>query len=138
MTAQSTILLGVVSGLISGYAIYFLAAVFRRVVVPWYTEFIYGGIDIAGTWVLESDSYDRRTITLELKQKAAELTGLSTHVLRESRTDVSDGERIRTYCISGNLNDRFVILTGREGLARSLERKERDFKLCGSILRFVI
>jgi hypothetical protein len=115
MTSESTILLGVVSGLLSGYAIYFLAVVFRRVVVPWYAQFIYRGIDISGTWLLNSDSYDRRTITLELKQRAGELSGLSTHVLREGspNSDSSDSDRIRTYHIVGNLHDRFVILTGR-------------------------
>jgi len=112
MTASQSIVLGVVSGLISGYALYILAALFRRIILPWYRNTIYKGLSISGTWQLQSDDYQRRDITFQINQKADALRGLSTHVLREGQNDRLS-ERVRTYALDGTIHDRFVIITGR-------------------------
>ena len=70
MTSSQTIAFGVVSGLISGYAIFLLAALFKRVVLPWYRSVIYKGLNISGTWQLHSDDYQRRDITFQINQRA--------------------------------------------------------------------
>jgi len=112
MTASQSIVLGVISGLISGYLIYLLAVLFRRILFPWYRDAVYKGLNVSGTWILESDEYDRRDITFEINQKADDLTGISSHVLRAGQ-DEHLSERVRTYVLQGNLNDRFVTITGR-------------------------
>ena len=83
MNTSSTIILGVVSGLLSGYLIYLFSVFVKRIVLPWHKRIIYSGVDLSGTWNVESEEYDRRDITLEIKQNAGDIEAISTHVLRQ-------------------------------------------------------
>ncbi len=112
MDISSTIILGIVSGLISGYLIYLFSVFLRKIALPWYKRIVYSGIDLSGTWIVESEKYDRRDITLEIKQSAGDINAISTHVLRKPGSNEST-EKIRTYILNGSLKDRFLILTGR-------------------------
>jgi hypothetical protein len=112
LDTSSTIILGVVSGLLSGYLIYFFSVFLKKIALPWYKRIVYSGIDLSGTWIIESDKYDRRDITIEIKQNAGDISAISTHVLRKPAQN-ERSEIIRTYLLNGSLKDRFIILTGR-------------------------
>ncbi len=92
--------------------IYLFSIFLKKIALPWYKRIIYSGVDLSGTWIIESDEYDRRDITLEVKQKAGDIEAISTHVLRAENTN-DYAEKIRTYTLSGSIKDRFIILTGR-------------------------
>lgn len=112
MNVSQTIILGVISGLLTGFFAYFLSSFMKKVILPWFKKVIYSGIDLGGTWIVTSEQYDRRDITLELKQNAGELHAISTHVLRDA-SQGGVGEKIRTYHLDGDIKDRFIILKGR-------------------------
>ena len=61
--------------------IYLFVLIFKNILLNWYKEFIYSGVKIDGTWNVESGSYERRTVVIEISQRANVITGLSTHAI---------------------------------------------------------
>lgn len=111
MGITESIIIGVVSGLITGFCALTLSQIFRKIVRPWYESLIYDGIKIEGTWHIEfTDPTHNRNVTFELNQKANTLTGISTHVLKDEK---KSGDKIRTYQLSGRIRNRFIDLSGR-------------------------
>ena len=75
MGATESIIVGIVSGLITGSLLFLLGQLFRKAFIPWYREFIYDGILVGGTWYVQStDPSHHRDITIELTQHALYLT----------------------------------------------------------------
>ena len=103
MGGAATVLLGIASGLITGFLVFGATQVFDKVILPWYRNLVYDGLNVAGTWqVVISDPPLRRNITYVLKQRANIITGFSTHVLKD---DNEDGDKIRTYELQGELRE---------------------------------
>jgi len=118
MSAYESIILGVVSGLITGLIAFAVSTAIRRVVVPWYRQVTYNGVQISGTWQLEvSEPAHGREVTLEISQRGDIVDGVSTHMLKEQFNNV---DRVRTYKVSGTISDRFLVLNGRSTDARRL------------------
>jgi hypothetical protein len=110
MTPSQSIIIGVVSGLITGSLVFLLSQIIRKIIIPWYQEFIYSGIIVSGTWEVNTlEQKHHRKIIIELKQQAHKLTGISTHIAQD---EAVPGDQIRTYILQGKIHNRFVSLTG--------------------------
>jgi hypothetical protein len=52
MDAASSIILGVVSGVLTSAILFIFARIFGRLVIPWHEERIYKGVRVDGSWIL--------------------------------------------------------------------------------------
>src|SRR6185503_1394321 len=105
---MSDFTIGIVSGAVTGILIYAFSMVWRRVLVPWYEERLYRGIDVSGQWLISHPGTEGQAEwshrgTLSLKQSAHRLTGSLSLVAREGTT--AEG---RTLSFVGEVSDRFV------------------------------
>jgi hypothetical protein len=110
------IFVGVISGIITTAVLVALSEVFRRIVLPWYQAITYRGIIIEGEWEIRSVIPDlaAQVATLELRQQACALSGISTLVVAESPDRQSARyEAVRTFRLSGTINDRLVEISFR-------------------------
>ena len=93
MSAFGSIILGVVSGVLTAGALWLLKVVFYNDLLPWFREYSYDGIDLAGSWFVElTPPHKNRTIKIELKQEASSLRGLAIHTARNEEVP---GDEIR-------------------------------------------
>jgi hypothetical protein len=99
----------VIAGVATAALLFGAGQIFRRVVLPWYRELIYRGLDIAGEWEITNTSSQRATVTLE--QHADRLKGRCTFV--RSRPTVHAFEDVRTMSVSGSVQDKLVELSFR-------------------------
>jgi hypothetical protein len=119
MSADSSIILGVVSGLLASFLIYLGARLFDKVLLPWYRELIYRGIDISGQWQTKTmhPSGNIEDSVMHVTQKAEKLSCVVTIAKKLAS---SDDVQIKTYQFTGELRERFVALVGRNIDRRSL------------------
>ena len=111
MEIASAIGIGVISGLITGFATIVFGQVTRKMVLPWYNQFTYKGLIISGSWrVVPAGPDYRRDIVLELEQHANKVKGISTHILKNKE---DEGDYVRTYKLDGEINDRLLTIVGR-------------------------
>ena len=121
MDISYTILVGVISGLLSGWLMYSAARIFQKILIPWYRTTIYRGVNISGTWLFESDEYHRRRIRIEIHQAANKIIGKSTHtIMHAQEEDMGDNKKensllddVRVFKIEGSIVNRLVIINGR-------------------------
>ena len=95
-------LLATLTGVAISLAIY-------KLLIPWYRTITYQGVDISGSWVMSANPTHHRDVTWELRQKAATISGISTHV---AHTSVATADRVRTYRLEGRIVNRFLTVTG--------------------------
>lgn len=97
-----------------------------KVVVPWYTELIYKGVDLRGIWTQERDlgSGVRFSVQLAIDQHAHNIQGTGT--LTKSGTGASD--YVQFFAIEGSTWEGFLVLN-----MRSTNRKTLSF--CAGLLK---
>jgi len=109
MSSAETVVLGVVSGILTSAAIYLLALIVNRILLPWYRNFVYRDVEIQGSWKEEFDFGNGNTqfTTAELVQKAHTISGRITVV------QATDGEttKTETMALIGTVKDRLFSAT---------------------------
>lgn len=109
MSASENIFIGVIAGILTSAFLFIGAKLFNSVVLPWYRELIYKGIDLDGTWISEltneaNDLLLRHEISL--RQSAHDIEGESVTTKKnpaESATVIQD--------IRGHTWEGYVVLT---------------------------
>ena len=107
MSVTFTIILGVMVGIFTSAIIYGLMRLFDQVVIPWYSNLIYKGIDLNGRWYC-SDYEMTQDVTFDLKQKANTISGTAIFVNKDE--PYCKLEDIRLFIVEGFVRDRFVNL----------------------------
>jgi hypothetical protein len=97
---------GIVSGLVTGGLIYVVAVLWRQILVPWYHERVYNGIKVAGTWRLTPDEDFYQVETIELAQAADRLSGRLILQPKEGQK-----AETRSLELTGSVRDGFVLFT---------------------------
>ena len=77
MDIPTTIILGIVSGILTSALLLLIINIFKKIIIPWYQITIYRGIDINGVWKqeIQQNKDDKENYTLSLKQKGHILKG---------------------------------------------------------------
>lgn len=109
-----SIFLGVISGIATAIVIWGCAQIFKKVVLPWFEEVVYKGVDVSGTWVFKYKSPDTVPepqrmafeVVLDVEQKAHYLTGTF-----QAKTTRQDTEYINQYKFTGVLRDNYIVFT---------------------------
>ena len=100
--------IGVISGVITSALIYLLVQIFSKIVLPWYRELVYNGIDISGEWFCYGQELEQRA-KYDIKQQASQINGDATYMHSDDHDHSM--EKIRTFKITGFIKERFVQLT---------------------------
>jgi len=106
MNISETIILSVVSGVITSAFIFLLIKIFYKIIIPWYKNTIYSGIDISGTWeevILKNSDH----MTLKLKQHERKVSGIA--ILKSNKE--AEESKTTTLLINGHLQDGYLLLT---------------------------
>jgi hypothetical protein len=76
METVLSIFIGVISGIITSLLLFILAQIVRKILVPWYSEFVYKGIDVSGTWrgVIENEKF-KILLVVNLEQSSFDVVG---------------------------------------------------------------
>lgn len=119
MNATENIVLGVVAGVLTSLLLAVAGVLVKQVVVPWYRELVYRGVDLEGTWASKASahgaSYD---YPLVLTQSGHELAGTATITkAMTGGTGYRDAFRLSGYTWEG-----YVSLT-----LRSEDRRRLSF-----------
>jgi hypothetical protein len=105
------ILLGVFTGVITTICLYFVKVIIDKIILPWYQDFIYKGIDVSGVWegkIIHSDIV-YFSVKLSLKQNAHDLTG--SYIVIKYKND--EEEKITSMSVNGEVWEGFVSLKCR-------------------------
>ncbi|WP_111641878.1 hypothetical protein [Marinimicrobium alkaliphilum] len=107
MGEQLEIVLGVVSGVATAALLSVVAALFKHVILPWYQELRYEGVDLEGVWEFKEKTDSAETIVkLDIKQSAHSLKGTGS-----VNIDRSDGENnFFGFVVSGFVWEGYVTL----------------------------
>lgn len=110
-SATFAIVTGVLSGVVTTAVIVLGSMVFQTIIRPRYEELIYRGIILEGEWNVEG--WDSAQVAkINLKQHAWDLSGTASFVAVDY-TPEKRYERIRTFHVSGTINERLVELSFR-------------------------
>jgi hypothetical protein len=109
MNNLESLIIGIVSGIITTALIYLAVLIFRKIVIPWYQEIVYKGIDVGGKWRMSSAEIEGMDMFLNLAQHAHRLKGTLT-LFRKNEME-SQIDPIRTYKIEGSISNRFIVAT---------------------------
>jgi len=106
-TAYQSLVIGIISGIITAALIYLITEIFRKILIPWYRQMIYRGVDISGEWMNEInlETGNRQTISASIIQKANKISGEITIV--KNRNGKQYGS-IEMFNMTGELRDRFL------------------------------
>ena len=102
-----TIVISVLSGVITSVVVFSGVRFFEKVLVAWFRQITYRGIEVAGSWFWRSHGAQAK---LEIKQFANKISGIYTYVPPDD-DDENGATEIKIYTVSGEIKDRFVQLT---------------------------
>jgi hypothetical protein len=114
----TNIFIGVFAGIITSLLIWIIIVIIRRLVIPWYQQFVYRGIDLSGEWKSKHE-YGRGTKVdqmIGIEQKGHKISGTII-----SYNCVDKKEYTSHYTITGEIFDNYV----------DLEYKIKDKKFIG-------
>jgi hypothetical protein len=122
MDQASTIIYGVVAGIITSFIIFLLIQIFNKIIIPWYKNTIYSGLNIEDIWLETHDVEMAEQISeFIIKQKAQVLEGLMTTVKKHKNSGETE---IKTFKIKGSFYDGHVVLE-----AKNINKKYRGHVL---------
>jgi len=100
------VLWGVVAGIVTTWLLIICGLLIKQVIIPWYQQLVYRGIDLSGTWqhVFELNG-GRYRFDIHLQQSAHRLVGTVTKSKSGTQDDYS-----HTFNCSGSVSDGFVVL----------------------------
>lgn len=75
MDITTTIFFGVISGVLTALLLLMSGLFLRKVIVPWYQEIKYQGVDLNGTWSNNEESPDKAKFEMTIKQNAHLIKG---------------------------------------------------------------
>lgn len=101
-----TIFIGVFSGIITSGLIWVSIQIYNKIIVPWYQQSIYRGIDISGEWISSQSHVGGVSIeqVIQIKQKGHRLSG----TLISQNNIPSLGQEITSFKLDGEIFDNYV------------------------------
>jgi hypothetical protein len=110
MDISENIVIGIITGILTSAFIALFVAVCQKIIMPWYLELIYNGLNIDGEWATSFiiEGVEEEAILI-IDQRATKLGATMT-----ISTCRPDGETsVKTYRLHGRFENRFVVLSGK-------------------------
>lgn len=117
-TIEGAVIWGVVSGLATSALLLILGLLASKVVLPWYTELVYKGVDLRGVWTEERDIGDGKcfSVQLALEQHAHKIHGTGTL----TKSSAASIDYVQFFSIEGSTWEGFLTLNMRSTNRKSL------------------
>ncbi|WP_299524393.1 hypothetical protein [uncultured Lutibacter sp.] len=107
----NNIIIGIFTGILTTALLYLISRMFADWLIPWLRNIKYTGIDVSGVWETKQDFDNSKEYSLlNLKQEADKLSGLWTISITENGSDQNE---IKTFNVSGTIEDRFALLISK-------------------------
>lgn len=118
-TVYGTIFWGVMAGIVTSALLFILGLFISKVILPWYQELVYRGVDLRGTWTEEHQKDSAKYLfQISIEQNAHTVSGTAT--MFKSGTGKDD--YVQGFNVDGFTWEGFVLLN-----LRSTERKSLSF-----------
>ncbi len=108
MGVSESIVIGVVSGILTSFFIWFLVHVFNEYFIPWYQGMVYQGINIAGTWKGFYEGKARPYSLINMKQSGHSIEGEQVINLHPYDEKVDSP---KVVLLKGTFSDSVLVLT---------------------------
>jgi hypothetical protein len=103
-----TLLISIISAVIATALTSIIVIFFRRIIIPWYKSMKYEGYNVEGHWEIKSaEPTLRRNITFKLTQQASQVSGESSHRLKNRSMQ---GVLVKEYFLKGEIKDGYLAL----------------------------
>lgn len=130
-TISGAVIWGVVAGVLTSAFLFLAGALARKVVIPWYLNLVYRGVDLQGKWIASktygpTQKYDQTlnyAYTLELRQNANELRGtmiISRRVTPSGGQSTQVDDYTQGFQVNGSTWEGYVTLNMISDDRRSL------------------
>jgi hypothetical protein len=110
MSIALSIIIGVIAGVTTSAIVYMIVRIFNKIIVPWYQQITYNGLDISGVWK-EFHDYEglmTQESTIFLKQKAHSINGRIILVKKVKNEEIFD---TKSFDFKGDFYDGFLNIT---------------------------
>jgi hypothetical protein len=101
------IFFGVVSGLVTAVLLWFFGLLVKKLILPWFQQMVYQGVDIGGDWI-HKDMREGRThdfeVALNVRQSAHRISGTFRATTKREGTEYTN-----YYSIKGTVKDNYVL-----------------------------
>lgn len=117
---------GVVSGIITAILIFLSTAIFNKIVLPWYRDVVYKGVNLSGEWSESDDTSSK--LSVHLKQVGHQLNGIAAITIEpvenaiENAVDGTSAKRVSNLRFEGSTHDGYLV-----GHFKSTDRREVVF-----------
>lgn len=100
---STSLLIGIFSSLLATFVFIIGAQIFRKIIIPWFSDVIYKGLRVDGDWKLEDGDNGREDvyISLSLNQKADQVTGLLIYDISGEKSSFNFNGSIQNMLLSG-------------------------------------
>lgn len=114
-TIGGAILWGIVAGVITSSLLSVIGQIFTKIVIPWFQNLVYKGVDLSGKWITQKTYPDGISYhySLILDQNAHDLKGSMTISKIYSQLDPSDGHQddyLQLFIATGSTWEGFVTI----------------------------
>lgn len=118
-TVYGAVFWGVVAGVLTSAMLFAFGVVTSKILLPWYQDLVYKGVDLRGLWVNEWDYAGARyRYHTSLNQNAHRLTGTTTI----TKSGTAKDDYVINFDVTGSTWEGFVVLN-----LRSRDRKTLSF-----------
>lgn len=134
-----TIFMGVLSGVFTAALIWVAMSLFNKIVIPWYQQRVYRGIDISGEWTSNKEYLGKIKVdqSIQISQKGHRIKG----VLISRNKIPNRGNDTTSFSIDGEVFNNYVYIvyktTDKRYIGRGsflLKVKEGGDKLWGGLI----
>ena len=135
MSTTTSIIIGIIAGIITTLILELSRRIFFKIVIPWYQALVYKGIDISGEWVANIIIQKKgekialkRKLFMSIDQKGHKITGdftIQNILENESINSVS------SYKLSGKISDNYVCLNYARKSQKKIGLGNLLFKVTG-------
>jgi hypothetical protein len=124
-TITGALIWGVAAGILTSVLLLLCARLIQQVLLPWYGDLVYKGVDLRGKWIAQRNSSSGVTyhFTLLLKQTAHNVKGSMTVAKinpNSAQTGDRPGDYVQGFAVLGTTWEGFVTLNMTSDDRRSL------------------
>lgn len=125
-TIYGSVFWGVVAGILTSALLFGLGVITSKIILPWYQDLVYQGVDLRGLWVNEFDYNGARyRFHTSLEQHAHRLTGITTI----TKSGTGQGDYVSNFDVTGSTWEGFVVLNLKSKDRKTLALATALFKV---------
>ena len=116
-SVEGVIFWGVVAGLLTSALLLVLGLMVSKIVLPWYENLVYKGVDLRGVWTQDFDQHGAHySVQLRLEQHAHRVSGSASF----SKSGAGADDYVQAFSVEGSTWEGYVVFSMRSTTRKSL------------------